>query len=107
MPGRPLPFQHPAGIFGWRLGNRVERGEDVFAQRTTLDDLNVQQALLNARVNLVTSQRGRVVVACALLAAVGCLSASPLNLDVATYDPSVNLNQLKWKLIGLSTSVGQ
>ena len=44
------------------------REEARVGQRTTLDVLNAQQALLNARVSLVTAQRERVVSS--LLAAV-------------------------------------
>jgi outer membrane protein len=83
------------------------RDEAAFGQRTTLDVLNAQQALLNARVNLVTSQRDRVVASYALLATIGGLSASTLSLDVEIYDPLVNFNQVKWKWIGVSTSDGR
>ena len=37
------------------------REEARVGQRTTLDVLNQQQELLNARVNLITAQRDRVV----------------------------------------------
>ena len=37
------------------------REEARVGQRTTLDVLNAQQELLNARVNLITAQRDRVV----------------------------------------------
>ena len=47
------------------------REEARVGQRTTLDVLNAQQELVNARVALVTAQRDRVVASYALLAAVG------------------------------------
>ena len=47
------------------------REEARVGQRTTLDVLNAQQELVNARVALVTAQRDRVVASYTLLAAVG------------------------------------
>ena len=47
------------------------REEARVGQRTTLDVLNAQQELVNARVSLVTAQRDRVVASYSLLAAVG------------------------------------
>jgi outer membrane protein len=43
-------------------------------QRATLDVLNAQQALVNARVALVTAQRDRVVASYTVLAATGARS---------------------------------
>src|SRR6476469_2662255 len=50
------------------------REEARVGQRTTLDVLNAQQELVNARVALVSAQRDRVVASFTLLAAVGRLS---------------------------------
>ena len=50
------------------------REEAKAGQRTTLDVLNAQQALVNARVALVTAQHDRVVASYAVLASVGRLS---------------------------------
>ena len=52
------------------------REEARVGQRTTLDVLNAQQELVNARVALVNAQRDRVVASYSLLAATGgCRSA--------------------------------
>jgi outer membrane protein len=83
------------------------REEAKVGQRTTLDVLNAQQALLNARVNLVVSQRDRVVASYAALGSIGRLSASMLSLDVPVYDPSVHFEQVKNKWIGVDTPDGQ
>jgi outer membrane protein len=83
------------------------RDEAFFGQRTTLDVLNAQQALLNARVDLTATQRDRVVSSYTALAAIGRLSASMLNLDVELYDPSVNYEHVKTKWVGLSISDGR
>ena len=47
------------------------REEARVGQRTTLDVLNAQQELLNARVNLITAQRDRVVASYAVVQAIG------------------------------------
>ena len=54
------------------------REEAKAGQRTTLDVLNAQQALVNARVALVTAQHDRVVASYAVLNAVGRLSPQVL-----------------------------
>ena len=56
------------------------REEAKAGQRTTLDVLNAQQALVNARVALVTAQHDRVVASYSVLNAVGRLSPIVLNL---------------------------
>lgn len=83
------------------------REEARVGQRTTLDVLNAQQTLLNARVSLVSAQRDRVVASYATLAAVGQLSADSLGLDVVRYDPTVHFNQVKDKWFGLRTPDGR
>ncbi len=83
------------------------REEAKVGQRTTLDVLNAQQALLNVRVQLVTAQRDRVVASYAVLSAVGKLSASNLRLRVSPYDPGVHFNQVKKKLWGVRIPDGR
>ena len=76
-------------------------------QRTTLDVLNAQQELLNARVAQVTAQRDRVIASYSLLSATGQLSARSLGLKVATYDPKVHFEQVKDSWLGLRTPGGE
>jgi outer membrane protein len=83
------------------------REEAKVGQRTTLDILNAQQTLLNARVSLVSAQRDRVVASYLTLAAVGSLSADNINLDVQQYDPTVHFDQVKDKWFGLRTPDGR
>lgn len=83
------------------------REEAKVGQRTTLDVLNAQQELLNARVAQVTAQRDRVVASYSLLSATGQLSARSLGLKVATYDPKVHYEQVKDKWLGLRTPSGE
>ena len=83
------------------------REEAKVGQRTTLDVLNAEQELLNARVSQVTAQRDRVVASYGLLSATGQLSARSLGLKVATYDPKVHYEQVKDKWFGLRTPSGE
>lgn len=83
------------------------REEAKVGQRTTLDVLNAQQALLNVRVQLVTAQRDRVVASYALMSSVGKLSAANLRLRVSPYDPRLHFDQVKKKLWGVRTPDGR
>ena len=82
------------------------REEAKAGQRTTLDALNAQQALVNARVALVTAQHDRVVASYAVLSAVGRLSPQVLNLQTQTYDPSVHYQQVRDSWFGVRTPDG-
>jgi outer membrane protein len=83
------------------------REEARVGQRTTLDVLNAQQELVNARVALVTAQRDRVVASYALLAAAGGLSAAVLALPVQIYDPTVHYHQVRDTWVGVRTPDGK
>jgi outer membrane protein len=83
------------------------REEARVGQRTTLDVLNAQQELVNARVALVTAQRDRVVASFTLLAAVGRLSPQVLGLGTDLYDARVHYHQVRDKWIGVRTPDGR
>ena len=83
------------------------REEARVGQRTTLDVLNAQQELVNARVALVTAQRDRVVASYTLLSAAGRLSARVLGLGIPIYDPSVHYHQVRDSWVGVRTPDGQ
>ena len=83
------------------------REEAKAGQRTTLDVLNAQQALVNARVALVTAQHDRVVASYAVLSAVGRLSPQVLNLKTTIYDPSVHYHQVRDSWFGVRTPDGR
>jgi outer membrane protein len=68
--------------------------------RTTLDVLDAQSELVNARTTLVTAERDRVVAAYQLLGAVGRLTAKDLGLSVVLYDPEQNYDRVRNKWIG-------
>jgi outer membrane protein len=83
------------------------RREASVGQRTVLDVLNAQQALVNARVALVTAQHDRVVASYVVLSAVGRLSPRVLHLATPIYDPSVHYHQVRDNWLGVSTPDGR
>jgi outer membrane protein len=83
------------------------REEARVGQRTTLDVLNAQQALVNARVNLVTAQHDRVVASYNVLNAIGRLSPSVMKLATTVYDPSVHYHQVRDSWFGVRTPDGR
>jgi outer membrane protein len=83
------------------------REEAKAGQRTTLDVLTAQQALVNARVALVTAQHDRVVASYSVLNAVGRLSPIVLNLNTTVYDPSVHYHQVRDSWVGVRTPDGR
>ena len=83
------------------------REEAKAGQRTTLDVLNAQQTLVNARVALVTAQHDRVVASYSVLSTIGRLSPQILNLATTTYDPSVHYQQVRDSWFGVRTPDGR
>jgi outer membrane protein len=83
------------------------RSEARVGQRTTLDVLNAQQALVNARVALVTAQHDRVVASYATLSAIGRLSPQMLKLPTDTYDPRVHYHQVRDSWVGIRAPDGR
>jgi outer membrane protein len=83
------------------------REEAKAGQRTTLDVLNAQQALVNARNALVTAQHDRVVASYSVLQSIGRLSPQVLKLPTTTYDPSVHYHQVRDSWAGVRTPDGR
>jgi outer membrane protein len=83
------------------------REEAKAGQRTTLDVLNAQQALVNARVALVTAQHDRVVASYSVLNSVGRLAPQVLGLKTTVYDPSVHYHQVRDSWIGVRIPDGR
>jgi outer membrane protein len=83
------------------------REEAKVGQRTTLDVLNAQQTLLQARLALVTAQHDQVVYSYSLLSSIGRLSMKMLGLSVAEYDPRKHFDQVKTKQFGVRTPDGR
>lgn len=83
------------------------REESRVGQRTTLDVLNAQQELLNARIALVVAQRDHVVASYSVLAAVGRLSARTLGIRADQYNPDIHYYQVKSKWSGTRAADGR
>lgn len=74
--------------------------EYLVGSRTTLDVLNAEAELLNARELLVIAERNQIVTAYQLLGASGQLTARYLALDVDFYDPLENYRRTRNKWFG-------
>ena len=84
------------------------REEARVGQRTTLDVLNAQQELVNARVALVTAQHDRVVASYTLLAAVGVRCRCRTSASTSSiYDPMVHYQQVRDAWVGVRNPDGR
>ena len=83
----------------------VQREASV-GSRTVLDVLDAEQELLNARVNLVKSQRDKTVAALTVLSSVGNLTAADLNLPVDLYDAQGHYRDVRGKWFGGDVGAG-
>ena len=81
--------------------------EQRVGQRTTLDVLNQQQELLNARETLILAERDEVVASFALLSAMGRLTAETLGLGTPVYDPVEHYQAVNDKWYGVRTPDGR
>ncbi|MEM6694564.1 MAG: TolC family outer membrane protein [Pseudomonadota bacterium] len=63
------------------------RAEAELGSRTTLDVLDAEQELLDARASLIQSEVQQFVAVYTLLASMGLLTVDHLNLGIVTYDP--------------------
>lgn len=78
-----------------RVAFRGVREEANVGSRTTLDVLNAEQELLDARSALIGVQTDEFIAAYSALAAMGLLTAKHLNLPVQQYDPAAYYNLVK------------
>jgi len=83
------------------------RREANGGQRTTIDVLNAQQELTNARSRLILAQRDRVIASYTLLSAIGRLDVHTLNLDTPEYQPELHYHQVRDAWHGLRTPSGK
>jgi len=107
MAGKAQVASAQAQVTASEIALNGVREEAKAGQRTTLDVLNAQQALVNARVALVTAQHDRVVASYGVLNAVGRLSPQVLNLATTVYDPSVHYQQVRDSWFGVRTPDGR
>jgi outer membrane protein len=81
--------------------------EALAGKRTTLDVLNSQQDLMQARARLIAAQQDRVVASYTLLSALGRLDRVHLALDSPDYDPQTHYQQVRDAWHGLRTPSGK
>lgn len=74
---------------------RGVREEATLGARTTLDVLDAEQELLDARTNLISADVDVSIAAYQVLASIGQLTAKDLNLNVQLYDPAAYYNLVK------------
>ncbi|MFD1883248.1 TolC family outer membrane protein [Paracoccus pacificus] len=71
------------------------REEATLGARTTLDVLDAEQSLLEARANKITADADLQLAHYQLLSAMGLLTVENLKLGIPTYDPSAYYNSVK------------
>lgn len=76
-------------------------------QRTTVDVLNAQQDLVQAKARLIGALRDRVIAAYTLLSAIGRLDVRNLGLRTPDYLPDVHYQQVRDAWHGLRTPSGR
>jgi len=90
-----------SGVSSAEIALEGVRQENQVGARTVLDILDAEQELLDAKVNLVRSQRDDVVSSFEMLSVIGRLTARDLALPVALYDPEDAYRQVRDKWFGL------
>ena len=76
--------------------------ESKVGTRTTLDVLNAEQELLDAKVDQAKSQHDKDMAVLQIEAAAGELTAEHLKLRAATYDPRLHYEDVRSQWIGFS-----
>ena len=71
------------------------REEATLGARTTLDVLDAEQDLLDARTLLISAQVDQYIAAYNVISSMGLLTVEQLDLPVQRYDPSVYYNLVK------------
>ena len=71
------------------------REEATLGARTTLDVLDAEQSLLEARADKITAEANLQLAHYQLLAAMGVLTVKDLQLGIPTYDPSAYYNAVR------------
>ncbi len=71
------------------------REEALLGARTTLDVLDAEQSLLEARADRITAESNLQLAHYQLLAAMGLLTVENLKLGIPTYDPSQYYNAVR------------
>jgi outer membrane protein len=76
--------------------------ESKFGTRTTLDVLNAEQELLDARINFARAEHDETLATFQLKNSIGQLTAEAMHLPVEIYDPVRNYNVVRSQWAGFS-----
>jgi outer membrane protein len=76
------------------------RQEYFVGSRTTLDVLDAETEVVNARITLVSAERDQIVAAYQILGSIGRLTARDLSLPVKYYDADENYLNVRGKWFG-------
>ncbi len=93
-----------SGVRSAEIALEGVRQENEVGARTILDILDAEQELLDAKVNLVRSQRDEIVAGVAVLSATGQLTARDLELAVEVYNPEIDYISVRNSWFGLGIS---
>ena len=83
------------GVRAARIAFEGLQEEATLGARTTLDVLDAEQDLQDARATLISARTAEVLAIYNLLAAMGLLTVDHLDLGIVTYDPSAYYNAVK------------
>ncbi|MBJ3761792.1 TolC family outer membrane protein [Maribius pontilimi] len=89
------------------LAFRSVQEEVRFGTRTTLDILDSEQDLQDARANLISARISEIQAAYQVLTGMGLMTVDHLNLNVVTYDPSAYYNAVRTAPIRKVSPQGQ
>lgn len=81
------------------------RQEYFVGSRTTLDVLDAETEVVNARITLVSAERDQIVTAYQILGSIGRLTARDLSLPVEYYDADENYLNVRGKWFGTGADV--
>ena len=81
------------------------RQEYFVGSRTTLDVLDAETEVVNARITLVSAERDQIVTAYQILGSIGRLTARDLQLPVEYYDADENYPNVRGKWFGTGADI--
>ena len=76
------------------------RQESLAGLRTTIDLLDAQHDVIEAKSKLISSSRDEIVSSYSLLSKLGKLNIAELGLKVDAYNPNKNTNRVKYQMVG-------
>ena len=97
---RAVIKSNQAAIEASQIALEGTQEEAKFGARTTLDVLDAEQELFEAKANLIRSKRDEIVSSYTLLSYIGRLNPKELGLDTEVYNPKESYNKRKYQIIG-------